>query len=964
MLTPINSPLLYRRLFSLAERDSRRALLFARQVLEHCHEDHPHRGWALFALGWALLRAEHFDDATKHLHEALAHFEMLGQRDEILDCRRALLIIALLQGAGEWLQAEWSVLVDNLEQRGRLLDMSRARIQQAAHLNILGRPRDALTLIHLSEHTITVEGTPDDRARLLRVKAIAHANLGRLDEAEILLAESLDLFRRHKLQVEVAKCLFERAHLCHRREQFRDALANLKQAIPIFERSNLPMQIAFCHKSSGLALSRLGYYGEALSQTLAARTVFVELSHHRQIAQCDLNLGLMAYYSGLWDLALAAYCHAETTFHDLGEIQLELVSRRNQVYILRALGQFDTAFELLTALEEPVQRLGDRVEYAEIVHLEAKLLLDLGKQQSALQRLQQSHTLWSALNHQASMGDCLLDEGFLYLSRGDISQAYRCFEAARNRLDERPAHLWRINYGLGRCVQADGHPSAALDYYCRASTIIAGLRRSLASEHASSGLFTQAQPLFVDALQLAAELGDLEAVLRLTEEQRALALRRQMIGISQDLPVDLRRRAEAFQHELHAALDRKSLEHIDELLMKYREVLFHTRHAHVPDERPDDTVLDISALRHRFDALYPSGWVVLTYTECQTQLLIVTLTTDTLDLTSQPIDASFRSLLDEATLPRYRRFTYLDYPRKRDPQQPPWQTLAKLTACLLPEAVRIRLTPDTRLLITPSALLHAVPWSALRVGEHWLCERAVIHLLPNLSLWPYLGEDSNPSSAALLLGCSEFDGRAAPLVDVAVELDEITKRWPGPVRRCEDTAATSTALLQMGMEGALRQFCLLHLTTHAQSVSAGGLLAHIKLRDGNLLLDDVLQLGLARAIVVLSVCEGATSEVLPGEEWLSLQRVFLAAGACDVVASLWPVYERAARSLLLCFYDRLAVGDDVPTALTFAQRKVLRSDESFASPLTWASWYIFGVGSAVRTADEESCSHRLHSPSV
>jgi CHAT domain-containing protein len=169
----------------------------------------------------------------------------------------------------------------------------------------------------------------------------------------------------------------------------------------------------------------------------------------------------------------------------------------------------------------------------------------------------------------------------------------------------------------------------------------------------------------------------------------------------------------------------------------------------------------------------------------------------------------------------------------------------------------------------------------------------------------------------------------------------------------EDTAATRSALLDMARHEELQRYRLLHLACHAQLVSAHGLLAHLKLWDDDLLLDEVGSLGLSGALVVLVACDAAASEVLPGEELLGLSRAFLAAGARDVIASLWPIYDRAIQWLLAPLYDGLAQGQDAPTALAQAQRVMLKQQESgreiapaAASPIIWGSLSVLGAGTA------------------
>jgi CHAT domain-containing protein len=99
---------------------------------------------------------------------------------------------------------------------------------------------------------------------------------------------------------------------------------------------------------------------------------------------------------------------------------------------------------------------------------------------------------------------------------------------------------------------------------------------------------------------------------------------------------------------------------------------------------------------------------------------------------------------------------------------------------------------------------------------------------------------------------------------------------------------------------------------------------------------------------VLVACEGALGETLPGEELLSLNRALLAAGARDVIASLWQLYDLMVLPILERLYTALAVGLDAPTALAHAQRECIRlgeeSPQDLATPLVWASLCAIGAG--------------------
>ena len=88
---------------------------------------------------------------------------------------------------------------------------------------------------------------------------------------------------------------------------------------------------------------------------------------------------------------------------------------------------------------------------------------------------------------------------------------------------------------------------------------------------------------------------------------------------------------------------------------------------------------------------------------------------------------------------------------------------------------------------------------------------------------------------------------------------------------------------------------------------------------------------------MLSACDGAAADVLPGEEVLSLSWALLAAGARAVLASLWPVDDQTVVALIEQFYTALRQHNDVARALAEAQRAILG-----AGPATWGSFVVAG----------------------
>jgi CHAT domain-containing protein len=118
--------------------------------------------------------------------------------------------------------------------------------------------------------------------------------------------------------------------------------------------------------------------------------------------------------------------------------------------------------------------------------------------------------------------------------------------------------------------------------------------------------------------------------------------------------------------------------------------------------------------------------------------------------------------------------------------------------------------------------------------------------------------------------------------------------------------------------------------------------------DGRLEVHEILGLRVRSPLVFLSGCEtglgtGSSTSFTPGEDFATLARAFLYAGARSVVATLWRVDDQAAAALATRFYRRLDAG---PTAaLAIAQRELL-ADRRYRAPFYWAGYTSAGDGGA------------------
>jgi CHAT domain-containing protein len=256
------------------------------------------------------------------------------------------------------------------------------------------------------------------------------------------------------------------------------------------------------------------------------------------------------------------------------------------------------------------------------------------------------------------------------------------------------------------------------------------------------------------------------------------------------------------------------------------------------------------------------------------------------------------------------------------------------------------LAGKTRLIIVPHAELHYLPFAALMSGDdrgRFLIERFQVTVTPSASVWLALGARPAHRPTGGLLA---FAPRPDALPASRQEVEAIARIDGTEARVLVGSAATEAAFRHDAPSQRV-----IHLATYGVLNKQNPLFSFVELapgggEDGRLEAHEVFGLHLNADLVVLSACQtalasGALTDVPAGDDWIGLARAFLSAGATRVMASLWPVQDRATAALMEQFYQRFAPGSDPGRALALAQRALLASPAT-ASPYYWAGFEVVG----------------------
>jgi CHAT domain-containing protein len=94
-------------------------------------------------------------------------------------------------------------------------------------------------------------------------------------------------------------------------------------------------------------------------------------------------------------------------------------------------------------------------------------------------------------------------------------------------------------------------------------------------------------------------------------------------------------------------------------------------------------------------------------------------------------------------------------------------------------------------------------------------------------------------------------------------------------------------------------------------------------------------------LAILSACETALGEQVPGAALISLAAAFSLGGSSSVLASLWRIDDAATRDFMVAFHRALHSGGRV-TAVQAAQLALLRNAAT-AHPYYWAGFVLIGA---------------------
>ena len=263
---------------------------------------------------------------------------------------------------------------------------------------------------------------------------------------------------------------------------------------------------------------------------------------------------------------------------------------------------------------------------------------------------------------------------------------------------------------------------------------------------------------------------------------------------------------------------------------------------------------------------------------------------------------------------------------------------AKLSAYLLAPIVQ-ELTAYSNVVFIPNDLLLYLPLHALsrRVDgrARFLAETHVVSYLTQLELLDLLAPAKREADGPLL-ALANPDGS---LPGASGEVRAL-RRVRSTLTTLEGERATKAEFLKLASG-----FPQIHLATHGvldpeRPERSYLLVAGPDEASQRLSIAEIAGLSLQRGLAILSACDTAVGEQVPGAALITLAAAFSQAGAEAIVASLWKVNDASTRDFMVTFHRELGAGQAI--ALQRAQMAIL-GDPATAHPYYWAAFVLIGA---------------------
>lgn len=903
-------------------------------------------------IGNCYKRLGEYQRALELLDQALTIKRLIGDR---LEEGKTLSHLGLVY----WEMADYPKAIKNFEQAiaiGR--ELGHARLEGSA-LNNLSLVYDELgdyprsldqyqRVLEIYRGTEFERGEGDTLGNIGRVYML----LGRFREAQPLFERALEISSRLDLKLAMSQDLGNLG-LCYLGiGEVDKALESFDRAITLSRKIGVAYDEAYWLKGKGSALIQLGRYGEGLDLHRQALAVYESEQKPQDYAEALYEIGEL--YLLLGDIA-SSERHLEHALEIASRIGFERGISDSQLLLgdleMRR-GRVDAAvnryLEALASSSKIEHRVGKSRAHLRL----AAARLEQNRPAESLHQAQTGFDAAREIPSPALQAEAQRLSGDAERLLGRNQAALEAFDSAESLLGAAtdPETLWRIYLGRARSmVQLDRQEEAVRELK-KAATLIESIRGRLREQRFRAGYLQDKHAIYEELVRLLLDLGKLDEAFRASERLRTNSYFGALNMASSASRTDEQRR-----REIELRLKIRQLENslTDETLglggsQRDRAVGLFTRElfeaeqeyqSFLDDLRPmglmNGTSVGVPSVANLQENL-ASDEALLEWVVGAERTLVFVLTRDSLNAKS----LSFGQKILRPQIELLRDLIA----RKSDDS---WNRPASSLYEHLIEPLESEgwLSDKDSLMLVPHGILHDLPFSAL-MRPAGVSGRLLIHTfdltyLPTASV--LAAAIQRPTAGRSLLAVAP---ESAQLAFTAAEAEGVAALYDDSELMLAESATEKRFKALAG------KFRILHLATHGYFSPLNPLLSGLELNegggeDGRLEVHEIMDLELGAELVTLSACSSALgssyfNEIPVGSEWVGLSRAFLSAGSAAVLATLWPVDDRATMEFMKDFYGQLATRSPAgeSDALATIQRGLASNGKSTAHPYYWAPFVL------------------------
>jgi CHAT domain-containing protein/tetratricopeptide (TPR) repeat protein len=813
--------------------------------------------------------------------------------------------------------------------------------------------------------------------------------LGRYDEALLWAEQARTIFEKYGDEVRLSRLDLNVGNVLYRQDRYPEALERYRKARPVLARSGEPQDLAAALSNMAVCCISLGAFQEALNHYREARDWCARHNLAPLVAAADYNIAYLHYLRGDYRDAMDLYHVSREYCGQVGDAYHAALCDLDESEMLLELNMFGEASRLAQSANEGFARLEMNYERGKATLNQAVASYWRGDLCGALSLFRNARTLFARENNRywpavidlyqaivfdqaglkthairhlnraarklaksaltGKMALCNIVRGRLAIAQGQLRKGRIWVNRAAGHLDSPPLRF-HFHYLLGCAAEAGGALDAAEEQYRTAIAEMESARRRLWLEDLKISFLRDKTAIFEALVRL--RLRDSQpAALReafgyiqqgksrsLTERLRCERLAPPpQGGPSSEKINDLRRDLNAYyrQIETASALGQPHVGALRGAILDREQQLLRCLSGTAGQASGEPRFEDAIELLtfDEIQARIPAHATLVEYFRVGDEIQAWVLTRDRLHYVPVAAFSRTRDLLRllQFQMAKFQLGSQYVTRFATALQDAVESHLRDLYAELV-EPIR-PLLRGSHVIFAPYGFLHHLPFHALlNCRRRHLIDDYTISYAPSASVFALCGA-RNPSSmtSALVFGSPN----------------------PGAPRIEEEARAVAAILpdahLFLGDEASLREFrksvsgCrLLHIAAHGWLRRDNPMFSSIRLGDADLQLFDFQDMSIQADLVTLSGCSTGANVLAGADELLGLTRGVLAAGARNLLASLWDVQDHSTTVFMKSFYKCITEEPDTWHCAGAVRRAMLEVREQFPHPYHWAAFVLQG----------------------